>query len=156
MLQAIGNVELIVACVHLCVWIYFCSRSSKNRRKAERKKHRLKEGSPHEESALLEALEQLWNAAHGLRGEMHSSPCIVQYDGISCIFYKDDVRTLLQNLYLFEYDVLARNLQSLLYDCLDHMVGHKEQIWTAQVTQSVRAFPCVLVCVVCVVSMSAS
>ncbi|XP_062516736.1 elongator complex protein 1-like [Corticium candelabrum] len=96
------------------------ARSSKNRRKAERKKHRLKEGSPHEESALLEALEQLWNAAHGLR---------------------DDVRTLLQNLYLFEYDVLARNLQSLLYDCLDHMVGHKEQIWTAQVTQSIETGP---------------
>lgn len=43
-------------------------RSSKNRRKAERKKHSLKEGSPMEELALLEALAEVVQGAEKLKG----------------------------------------------------------------------------------------
>lgn len=43
-------------------------RSSKNRRKAERKKHSLKEGNPLEELALLEALNEVVQGIEKLKG----------------------------------------------------------------------------------------
>jgi elongator complex protein 1 len=43
-------------------------RSSKNRRKAERKKHSLKEGSPLEGLALLEALSEVVQSVEKLKG----------------------------------------------------------------------------------------
>ena len=43
-------------------------RSSKNRRKAERKKHSLKEGSPLEDVALLEALSEVVQGTEKLKG----------------------------------------------------------------------------------------
>ncbi|TRY90045.1 hypothetical protein DNTS_031568 [Danionella cerebrum] len=45
------------------------SRSSKNRRKAEGKKHSLKEGSPFEDIALMNALSQIIIVVDGMRGE---------------------------------------------------------------------------------------
>lgn len=44
------------------------ARSSKNRRKAERKKHSLKEGSPLEDLALLEALSEVVQSLDKLKG----------------------------------------------------------------------------------------
>lgn len=48
-------------------------RSSKNRRKAERKKHSLKEGSPLEDLALLEALNEVVQGTEKLKG-MYAMP----------------------------------------------------------------------------------
>lgn len=45
-----------------------CRRSSKNRRKAERKKLSLKEGSPMEDRALMFALGELIAAVDKMRG----------------------------------------------------------------------------------------
>ena len=43
-------------------------RSSKNRRKAERKKYSLKEGSPLEDLALLEALSEVVQSIDKMKG----------------------------------------------------------------------------------------
>ena len=56
----------------ICVNIEFfssCRRSRKNRRKAEQKKRSLKEGSKHEDLALLEALMEILKNVDELRGE---------------------------------------------------------------------------------------
>ena len=44
------------------------SRSSKNRRKAERKKHSLREGSAYEDVALLEALRETVGTVDKMQG----------------------------------------------------------------------------------------
>lgn len=59
---------LLVVFVAL-VWFLYLRRSSKNRRKADRKKYSLKEGSPHEELALMEALGGLVKTIDELRGK---------------------------------------------------------------------------------------
>ena len=47
-----------------------CRRSSKSRRKTERKKWSLKEGGEHEEHALVDALAKLVKEVDGLKGTM--------------------------------------------------------------------------------------
>lgn len=47
----------------------FHSRSSKNRRKAEHKKWKLKEGSQYEDLALIAALSRLIRTVDDLRGQ---------------------------------------------------------------------------------------
>ncbi|KAJ3588151.1 hypothetical protein NHX12_011746 [Muraenolepis orangiensis] len=69
-------------------------RSAKNRRKAERKRWSLKEGSALEDIALLHALADIVGAVDKLREELHS---------------------LLKALVLFQYDKQAQKLQ-LAYD----------------------------------------
>ena len=44
------------------------SKSAKNRRKAERKKHSLKEGSQYEDVALVEAIKDIITQANNLQG----------------------------------------------------------------------------------------
>ncbi|XP_074136167.1 elongator complex protein 1 isoform X1 [Sminthopsis crassicaudata] len=85
------------------------ARSSKNRRKAERKKHSLKEGSPLEDLALLEALSEVVNSIEKL---------------------KDDIYQLLKVLFLFEYDEQARELQKMFEDTLHLMESSIPEIWT--------------------------
>ncbi|XP_073401432.1 elongator complex protein 1 isoform X2 [Dendrobates tinctorius] len=85
------------------------SRSSKNRRKAERKKHSLKEGSPLEDVALLEALGEIVRAVDNMRSE---------------------VNKLLQVLVLFLYDSDARELQHLYHESLLLMETSIPDIWT--------------------------
>ncbi|KAM8803480.1 elongator complex protein 1 [Rhynchonycteris naso] len=85
------------------------ARSSKNRRKAERKKHSLKEGSPLEELALLEALSEVVQGTENL---------------------KDEVHCILKVLFLFEFDEQGRELQKALEDTLQLMERSFPEIWT--------------------------
>ncbi|XP_054440536.1 elongator complex protein 1 [Pteronotus mesoamericanus] len=85
------------------------ARSSKNRRKAERKKHSLKEGSPLEELALLEALSEVVQGMEKL---------------------KDEIRCILKVLFLFEFDEQGRELQKAFGDTLQLMERSLPEIWT--------------------------
>ncbi|XP_044161324.1 elongator complex protein 1 isoform X1 [Bufo gargarizans] len=85
------------------------SRSSKNRRKAERKKHSLKEGSPLEDLALLEALGEIVRAVDNMRKEINS---------------------LLKVLVLFLYDTDAGELQHLYHELLQLLETSIPDIWT--------------------------
>uniref|UniRef100_A0A452UM88 Elongator complex protein 1 n=1 Tax=Ursus maritimus TaxID=29073 RepID=A0A452UM88_URSMA len=85
------------------------ARSSKNRRKAERKKHSLKEGSPLEDLALLEALSEVVQSTEKL---------------------KDEVYHILKVLFLFEFDEQGRELQKAFEDTLQLMERSLPEIWT--------------------------
>ncbi|KAI5100646.1 elongator complex protein 1 [Silurus meridionalis] len=84
------------------------SRSSKNRRKAEGKKHSLKEGSPFEDIALLHAIIQIIHIVDKMREEIHS---------------------LLKALVLFQYDNLASSLQSEYSELLQLIDTGIPEIW---------------------------
>uniref|UniRef100_A0A8C6ATR9 ELP1 three-helical bundle domain-containing protein n=2 Tax=Monodon monoceros TaxID=40151 RepID=A0A8C6ATR9_MONMO len=85
------------------------ARSSKNRRKAERKKHSLKEGSPLEDLALLEALSDVVQGTEKL---------------------KDEIYHILKILFLFEFDEQGRELQKAFEDTLQLMERSLPEIWT--------------------------
>ncbi|XP_068089818.1 elongator complex protein 1 [Hyperolius riggenbachi] len=87
------------------------SRTSKNRRKAERKKHSLKEGSPLEDMALMEALGEIVSSVDKMRCEMNS---------------------LLKMLVLFGYDVDARKLQETYQEFLQLIEMSIPDIWIPQ------------------------
>ncbi|NXI22503.1 ELP1 protein, partial [Sterrhoptilus dennistouni] len=91
------------------------ARSSKNRRKAERKKYSLKEGSPFEDIALLEALGESVRAVETVKGEIH---------------------ILLKQLLLFSYDEQAGALQQVLEEVLQLMESSIPEIWTSDLQQS--------------------
>ncbi|XP_043403572.1 elongator complex protein 1 isoform X3 [Chelonia mydas] len=91
------------------------ARSSKNRRKAERKRHSLKEGSPLEDLALLEALGENIRTTENMKGEVHS---------------------LLKGLVLFGYDELARQLQQALEEALQLIERSLPEIWTTDLQQN--------------------
>ena len=48
--------------------MFYYSKSAKNRRKADRKKHSLKEGSQYEDIALMEAIQDIVNHANTIQG----------------------------------------------------------------------------------------
>lgn len=91
------------------------ARSSKNRRKAERKKHSLKEGSPLEGLALLEALSEVVQSVEKL---------------------KDEVRAILKVLFLFEFEEQAKELQRAFESTLQLMERAVPEIWTPAGQQS--------------------
>ncbi|KAI4589464.1 hypothetical protein MJG53_020488 [Ovis ammon polii x Ovis aries] len=91
------------------------ARSSKNRRKAERKKHSLKEGSPLEDVALLEALSEVVQGTEKL---------------------KDEIGHILKMLFLFEFDEQGRELQKAFEDTLLLMERSLPEIWTLTPQQS--------------------
>ncbi|XP_053152416.1 elongator complex protein 1 isoform X2 [Hemicordylus capensis] len=91
------------------------ARSSKNRRKAERKKHSLKEGNPLEDIALLEVLGEIVRSVDGL---------------------KDEVHCLLKHLVLFGYDGQAQKLQQALEETLQLMEHTLPEIWSPDLQQS--------------------
>nr|XP_006133345.1 elongator complex protein 1 [Pelodiscus sinensis] len=91
------------------------ARSSKNRRKAERKRHSLKEGSPLEDVALLEALAENIRTTETMKGEVHS---------------------LLKELVLFGYDEQARQLQQALEEILQVIERSLPEIWTTDLQQN--------------------
>ncbi|XP_066469477.1 elongator complex protein 1 [Tiliqua scincoides] len=90
------------------------ARSSKNRRKAERKKHSLKEGSPLEDIALLEVLGEIVRSVDSLKGELHS---------------------LLKHLVLFGYDGQAQVLQKAFEETLHLMEQSLPEIWNPDLQQ---------------------
>uniref|UniRef100_A0A8D1X2E2 Elongator complex protein 1 n=2 Tax=Sus scrofa TaxID=9823 RepID=A0A8D1X2E2_PIG len=91
------------------------ARSSKNRRKAERKKHSLKEGSPLEDLALLEALSEVVQSMEQL---------------------KDEISHILKMLFLFGFDEQGRELQKTFEDTLQLMERSIPEIWTLTPQQS--------------------
>ncbi|XP_030327212.1 elongator complex protein 1 isoform X5 [Strigops habroptila] len=91
------------------------ARSSKNRRKAERKRYSLKEGSPFEDIALLEVLGESIRAVETVKG---------------------DIRILLKQLVLFGYNEQAGALQQVLEEILQLMETSIPEIWTPDLQQS--------------------
>ncbi|KAM6999828.1 elongator complex protein 1 [Tautogolabrus adspersus] len=84
------------------------SRSSKNRRKAERKKMSLKEGSPMEDRALMCAMSDIITTVDKMREEMHS---------------------LLKALLLFQFDKQAEKLQKAYEEALQMMEAAAPEVW---------------------------
>ncbi|KAM9377431.1 elongator complex protein 1 [Pholidichthys leucotaenia] len=84
------------------------SRSSKNRRKAERKKLSLKEGSPMEDRALMFALVDIITMVDKMREEVHS---------------------LLKALVLFQFDKQAEKLQMTYEEALQTMEAAVPEVW---------------------------
>ncbi|KAK2848777.1 hypothetical protein Q5P01_008611 [Channa striata] len=84
------------------------SRSSKNRRKAERKKLSLKEGSPLEDRALMYALGELITTVDKMREEVHN---------------------LLKTLVLFHFDKQAEKLQLAYEQALQMMEAAGPEVW---------------------------
>uniref|UniRef100_A0A672ZQF0 Elongator complex protein 1 n=1 Tax=Sphaeramia orbicularis TaxID=375764 RepID=A0A672ZQF0_9TELE len=83
-------------------------RSSKNRRKAERKKLSLKEGSPLEDKALMYALGEIITTVDKMREEVHS---------------------LLKTLVLFQFDKHAEKLQQAYDEALHKMEAAIPEVW---------------------------
>uniref|UniRef100_A0A669B9M6 Elongator complex protein 1 n=1 Tax=Oreochromis niloticus TaxID=8128 RepID=A0A669B9M6_ORENI len=84
------------------------SRSSKNRRKAERKKLSLKEGSPMEDRALMFALAEIITTVDKMREEVHN---------------------LLKVLVLFQFDKQAEKLQLTYDEALQMMEAAVPEVW---------------------------
>ncbi|XP_034038102.1 elongator complex protein 1 [Thalassophryne amazonica] len=84
------------------------SRSSKNRRKAERKKLSLKEGSPMEDRALMYAMSDIITTVDKMREEVHS---------------------LLKALVLFQFDGQAERLQLTYEAALQMMEAALPEVW---------------------------
>ncbi|XP_035506109.2 elongator complex protein 1 [Scophthalmus maximus] len=84
------------------------SRSSKNRRKAERKKLSLKEGSPMEERALMYALGEIVTTVDKMREEVHN---------------------LLKALVLFQLDRQAEKLQQTFEEALQTTEAALPEVW---------------------------
>nr|XP_043895920.1 putative elongator complex protein 1 [Solea senegalensis] len=91
------------------------SRSSKNRRKAERKKLSLKEGSPMEDRALMFALGEIITTVDKMREEVHG---------------------LLKALVLFQFDKHAEKLQAAYDHALQMMEGAVPEVWPENVQNS--------------------
>ncbi|KAM4622111.1 elongator complex protein 1 [Polymixia lowei] len=91
------------------------SRSSKNRRKAERKKLSLKEGSPLEDRALLYALAEIITSTDKMREEVHS---------------------LLKTLVLLQFDGQAEKLQLAYEEALQLMEAALPEVWQEGLLQS--------------------
>ncbi|KAJ9594733.1 hypothetical protein L9F63_013943, partial [Diploptera punctata] len=90
------------------------SRSSKNKRKQERKMLSLKEGSPYEEYALVRELHQLITNAYNTT---------------------DEVVGLCRVLLKFEKDKEAADLQKILSSMLRNMDSAKQEIWITDLMQ---------------------
>ncbi|KAI1888284.1 hypothetical protein AGOR_G00183440 [Albula goreensis] len=91
------------------------ARSSKNRRKAERKKHSLKEGSPMEDLALLHALTEIIHTVDRMQEEVHG---------------------LLKALVLFRFDSQAAKLQQEYGEVLHLMEAAIPEIWQEDRSQN--------------------
>nr|XP_046179437.1 elongator complex protein 1-like isoform X1 [Oncorhynchus gorbuscha] len=91
------------------------SRSSKNRRKAERKKLSLKEGTPLEDMALLHALAENIHSVDKMREEVHS---------------------LLKALVLFQFDGQAGRLQHAYGEALQMIEVALPEVWQEGLQQT--------------------
>ncbi|XP_056137038.1 elongator complex protein 1 isoform X2 [Lampris incognitus] len=91
------------------------SRSSKNRRKAERKSLSLKEGSPLEDRALMHALTEMFTSVDKMREEVHN---------------------LLKTLVLFQFDQQAEKLQLAYEEALLLMEAAVPEVWQEGLSQN--------------------
>ena len=107
----------------MCELFFFFRHSRKNRRKAEKKKYSLKEGSQYEDVALLIALgdivTNISNMQSLLLREIFAFMCLV-----------DDVAQLLTILVQFNKDQLAKQLQSAFATLLGIVKSRIPSIWT--------------------------
>ncbi|XP_056295683.1 elongator complex protein 1 isoform X1 [Pseudoliparis swirei] len=94
------------------------SRSSKNRRKAERKKLSLKEGSPMEDRALVYTLGEILSTVDKMREEVHG---------------------LLKALVLFQFDRQAEKLQPAYEEALQLMEASVPEVWPPEGPQGPQA-----------------
>ncbi|XP_065333711.1 elongator complex protein 1 [Cloeon dipterum] len=90
-------------------------RSSKNKRKHERKLLSLKEGSPYEDLALVRALYELY---------------------LKIYSYRDDVKNLCAALLQLNMDREAADLQNRLSTLLTDMEAKKSTIWIPELVQN--------------------
>ena len=99
-----------------CQWTCIVyRRSSKNRRKAERKKHSLREGSAHEDVALLEALADIVSAVDS---------------------QQDEVSSLLAMLMQYGYVSEAKLIQTTFFQLLTTVKSNISSIWLPQNEQT--------------------
>ncbi|XP_061691205.1 elongator complex protein 1 isoform X2 [Syngnathoides biaculeatus] len=108
------------------------SRSSKNRRKAERKKLSLKEGNPAEEQALTYALGEIVTSVDKTRGERSLASARgagVTFADVGRCFSAEEVAALLKALALFRLDKQAEELQGVFDDALRAMEGAVPEVW---------------------------
>ena len=104
------------------------SRSSKNRKKQERKKYRLKEGSSHEDLALLQEIRDI----------------AVRSDQI-----QDELSTMLELLIISNEVVLARDLQNAARSTLTYLAATIPQTWYKHKLMTVALYLCQEEGVVC-------
>ncbi|XP_071171469.1 elongator complex protein 1-like [Mytilus edulis] len=90
-------------------------KSSKNRRKAEHKKWKLKEGSQYEDLALIAALSTIIKTVDNLR---------------------DEIQSLLKALVQFHFDKQAVDLQKKYSDCLSDIEKAIPDIWSDEATEN--------------------
>uniref|UniRef100_A0A8C1ITS8 Elongator complex protein 1 n=1 Tax=Cyprinus carpio TaxID=7962 RepID=A0A8C1ITS8_CYPCA len=111
-LELFGKWEILLSSIYIISFSEDTVRSSKNRRKAEGKKHSLKEGSPFEDIALLNALTQIITIVDKMR-----------------------VHSLLKALVLFQFDGAASSLQRDYGELLQLMETALPEIWTDNLQQ---------------------
>uniref|UniRef100_A0A8C1XJA5 Elongator complex protein 1 n=1 Tax=Cyprinus carpio TaxID=7962 RepID=A0A8C1XJA5_CYPCA len=111
-LELFGKREILLSSIYIISFSEDTVRSSKNRRKAEGKKHSLKEGSPFEDIALLNALTQIITIVDKMR-----------------------VHSLLKALVLFQFDGAASSLQRDYGELLQLMETALPEIWTDNLQQ---------------------
>ena len=88
-----------------------CRRSSKNRRKAERKKHSLREGSANEDLALIEVLSEIVSTVDRLQ---------------------EEVGNLLSMLVQFGFSEEGRMLQSSFEQLLTVVRERVKEVWSPE------------------------
>ena len=91
--------------------IIICRRSTKNRRKAERKKHSLREGSANEDIALMEALGEIVTMVDRLQ---------------------DEVASLLGMLVQFGFTSEGKNVQRTFEKLLSLVKSKMDEVWPPQ------------------------
>ena len=89
----------------------FCRRSTKNRRKAERKKHSLREGSANEDVALMEAIGEIVSTVDRLQ---------------------DEVTSLLGMLVQFGFTSEGKDIQRTFEKLLSLVKSKMDEIWPPQ------------------------
>ena len=93
----------------------FHSRSSKNRRKAEHKKWKLKEGSQYEDIALIAALSRLIRTVDDLRGQFLGQALIAALSRL--IRTVDDLRGQFLGQVVYWYEDQDKD-SNLTFSCL--------------------------------------
>lgn len=108
-------------------------RSSKNKRKHERKLLSLKEGSPYEDLALVRALHELFSKLYAYRGLLLISRAISKPNFVC---FTDEVKSLCTALLHFGLDEEATSVQNKLSTLLKDTESKKSDIWIPELAQN--------------------